>query len=190
MPHSDAHHIRPLFDRWRTGDEQAWDDLLGKLRPYIKALIRSWLGPDLAGRLDGSDVAQDALLRISLGGEGFRGHSVPELLGWAKRIAYNATLDRKAEMPGGGQAGSDLLRALPGREPAPPDVLEGEEEAVRLAAALERLPAPRREVIEARVFDGLSFPEISRRMGRSAGALRLLFLRATEQLRQTLEDEA
>jgi RNA polymerase sigma-70 factor (ECF subfamily) len=189
MPHSDPHQLGPLFERWRAGDGQAWNDLLGKLRPHLKALIRSWLGPDLARLLDGSDIAQDALLRMTQGGAGFRGQGAPELLGWAKRIAFHATVDRKAKGVGGRQAESDRLRALPARDPSPLDVLEGEEEAIRLAAALEQLSAPRREVIEARLLDGLPFPEISRRMGKSEGALRVLFGRAAEQLRQILETE-
>jgi hypothetical protein len=48
MPHRDPRRLGPPFERWRAGDGQAWNDLLGKPRPYLKALIRSWLGADLA----------------------------------------------------------------------------------------------------------------------------------------------
>jgi DNA-directed RNA polymerase specialized sigma24 family protein len=37
--------------------------------------------------------------------------------------------------------------------------------------------------------DGVPFEEIARRMGKTSGALRVLFKRAVEQLREMLEDE-
>jgi RNA polymerase sigma-70 factor (ECF subfamily) len=69
----------------------------------------------------------------------------------------------------------------------PVEILEREEDTVRLAAALELLSERRREVVQLRVLDGLAFPEISRRLGGSAGSLRVLFLRAVQQLRVLLE---
>ena len=62
-----------------------------------------------------------------------------------------------------------------------------DEPAVRLAPALGKLHEPRRYVIRSRFFDGLSFEEISRRTGKSAGALRVLSVRAMEQLREIME---
>jgi RNA polymerase sigma-70 factor (ECF subfamily) len=159
---------------------------MGKLRAYVKALVRSWLGADLARQLGDSDIAQEALLKITRGYPSFRGQSVPELLGWAKRIAYHATLDRKAR-PAAGQPPSDVLASLPAGEPPPLQVLADEEDAVRLAEALEQLPPARREVVHARLFDNCSFAEISRRMGRPEGALRVLFVRSVRQLRTMLE---
>src|SRR5947209_8317023 len=53
MPPTDTHRLGPLLLQSRTGDGQALNALLGQLRPFLKALVRSWLGPDLAGqRLD------------------------------------------------------------------------------------------------------------------------------------------
>jgi RNA polymerase sigma-70 factor (ECF subfamily) len=68
--------------------------------------------------------------------------------------------------------------------------MERAEEALGLAAALERLPQPRREIIHAHLFEGLPYAEISRRLGKSEGALRILFKRAIDQLREILESEA
>lgn len=189
MPPRDPHRLGPLFEQSRAGDAGAWNTLLGKLRPYLQALVRSWLGADLARRLGDSDIVQEALTRISSSLSGFRGQSVPELLGWAKRIAYNATLDRK-RAPRCAEAPSDLLQQLPGQEPPPLQVLAGEEEALRLAHALEQLSPPRREVVRGRLLDGLSFAQISERLGRPAGALRVLFLRAIRELRTLLDDHS
>lgn len=64
-----------------------------------------------------------------------------------------------------------------------------EEGAVRLAAGLEQLSPPQREVVFARLIDGQSFEEISSRLGAKKGALRVLFCRAIKQLRTLLESQ-
>lgn len=187
MPPRDPHRLGPLFEQSRAGDAGAWNTLLGKLRPYLQTLVRSWLGADLARRLGDSDIVQEALTKISSSVSGFRGQSVPELLGWAKRIAYHATLDRKRQ-PLPAEGPPDLLQQLPGHEPPPLQVLVGEEEALRLAEAIAQLSPPRREVVQERLFDGLSFAQISSRRGRPEGALRVLFLRAVRELSALLEE--
>ena len=53
-----------------------------------------------------------------------------------------------------------------------------------LAGQLARLPAAYREVLVLRNLEGLAFGEVARRMGRSAGAVRVLWLRALEHLRR------
>ena len=56
------------------------------------------------------------------------------------------------------------------------------ERAVLLADALEGLPADYREVVILRNLEGLKFSEVAARMGRSSGAIRMLWARAIEQL--------
>jgi RNA polymerase sigma-70 factor (ECF subfamily) len=53
-----------------------------------------------------------------------------------------------------------------------------------LRAAIERLPADYRRVMELRYTEGLSFEEVGRRLGRSADAARMLWARAVDRLRQ------
>jgi len=187
MPHRDAHQLGPLLERSRQGDRDAWDRLLGHLRPYLKALVRSWLGPELTRRLGESDIVQDVLLRIERDFANHRGQSVPELLGWVKTIAYRATVDGRRQAISDRQAGSDFWQSLPTAAPSPSEVLAGEEDAVRLATALEQLSEARRDVIHARLFEQQPFAEIARSTGQSAGALRVLFVRAVRQLREILE---
>ncbi len=58
-----------------------------------------------------------------------------------------------------------------------------------MADHLARLPADYREVIVLRNLEGLAFAEVARRMGRTPGAVRVLWVRAVDQLRQLLEQE-
>jgi RNA polymerase sigma-70 factor (ECF subfamily) len=60
------------------------------------------------------------------------------------------------------------------------------EQEVRLAEVLARLPDDYREVILLRNLHGLSHEEVARRMNRSLGAVRMLWVRALARLRQEL----
>ena len=63
------------------------------------------------------------------------------------------------------------------------------EEAVVLADRLAQLPDDYREVLVLRNFKGLPFEEVARRIDRSVGATRMLWLRAIEKLRSVYRKE-
>ena len=62
------------------------------------------------------------------------------------------------------------------------------EQAVLLADALEGLPDDYREVIILRQIEGLSFPDVGRRVGRTEDSVKNVWLRALTRLRRALED--
>ena len=55
-----------------------------------------------------------------------------------------------------------------------------------LADALGQLPDDYREVLILRHLEGLSFPEVARRMGRTVDSVKKLWARALARLRQLL----
>ena len=63
------------------------------------------------------------------------------------------------------------------------------EDELILADALSRLPDDYRDVIVLRHIEGLPFEEVAARMERSAGAVRMLWLRALKKMREELESE-
>ncbi len=64
------------------------------------------------------------------------------------------------------------------------------EQAVLLADALEKLPSHYREVFILRNLEHIPFDQIAARMGRSAGATRMLWKRAMDRLSQSLRDHS
>ena len=62
------------------------------------------------------------------------------------------------------------------------------EQAVLLADALQDLPEDYREVIILRQLEGLSFPDVARRMGRTEDSVKNVWLRALARLRRMLKD--
>ena len=88
--------------------------------------------------------------------------------------------------------GSKIFATL--AQGGPPDqAVERGEKAILLAAGQDRLPSRQREVLEWRVFEQLSYAEISERTGKSEGALRVVSRgtmearRADGELRRLLE---
>ncbi len=63
------------------------------------------------------------------------------------------------------------------------------ERVALVADQLARLPAHYQEVIVLRNLEGLPFDEVARRMGKSTGAVRVLWFRALERLRRMNESE-
>jgi RNA polymerase sigma-70 factor (ECF subfamily) len=61
------------------------------------------------------------------------------------------------------------------------------EQGVLLADALDCLPEDYREVIVLRTLQGLSFPEVAERMGRSVGSVEKLWMRGLARLRGAMQ---
>ncbi len=62
------------------------------------------------------------------------------------------------------------------------------EDELRIAAAMEALPEDHREVLVLRNIERLPFEEVGRRMGRSSGACRMLWVRAISSLKDLIRE--
>jgi RNA polymerase sigma-70 factor (ECF subfamily) len=87
------------------------------------------------------------------------------------------------------RSSSTFEAALISQCSSPSAQAERRELAALVADQLARLPPHYRDVIVLRNLEGLAFEEVAQRMGRSPGAVRILWLRALNQLRQQHEGE-
>jgi RNA polymerase sigma-70 factor (ECF subfamily) len=176
------------LSRSRQGDAGAVEELLARWRPLLRLQARRLLGPDLSARLDPSDVVQESLAQAFRDLPAFRGTTSNEWVAWLRRIvagqAGKARRHHQAERRNPGREAAGVEPAED--DNAPVSRLIDEEEAARLAAALEELPANMREVILRRVFDGQPFEELARELGCSPGAARVTWTRAIHRLRELL----
>ncbi|MEL6106986.1 MAG: sigma-70 family RNA polymerase sigma factor, partial [Planctomycetota bacterium] len=85
------------------------------------------------------------------------------------------------------QSTARLAAVLADVGPTPSDNALRHEAGLVLADELESLPREYREVIVLRHLEGLSFSEVGDRMNRSAGASRMLWMRAIASLRTRFE---
>ena len=81
-----------------------------------------------------------------------------------------------------------LQQVLADPGPSPSEHAAQQEQEVRLADVLARLPEDYREVIVLRNLEGLSHDEVAQRMRRGVGAVRMLWLRALARLRRELKE--
>ncbi len=198
-PANDPHGLAPLLARALPGDAKALNELLAKLRPLLHQMVRRQLGPEHPRLTEASSIVQEGLLNVThgfgprdAGAEArFRGDNVPQFLGWVAAILRNVIQSHHrywdaAKRRGRPVADSGLLDRVSGGS-APDDRAARAEEAAGVAEALERLPEHYRQVIELHVFERLKFPEVAERLGKSAGAVRVVYVRALRRLREEME---
>lgn len=195
-----------LIRRCRQGEPSAREQLFDRYRHYLRLLAQAQLGRHLRAKCDPSDLVQQTLLEAHQDFHRFGGQCEPELLAWLRQILahnlYNearrfAAQQRNAarevsldQVHAGLEHSSALLgRALPAPTCSPSHAAAEREAAVLLADQLARLPADYQTVLLLRVFEGLSATEVAERMNRTAGAVRMLQMRALTALRAELTKE-
>jgi RNA polymerase sigma-70 factor (ECF subfamily) len=188
-----------LLSLARAGDGGARGQLLEQYRGYLLLLARLQIGRRLRGKADAGDLVQETFLEAHRDFGQFQGDSEGELVGWLRRILatnianlarhYLGTRRRDVRLERQLAAELDessrvLDGALVARLTPPSQQAARRELAVLLADALERLPDDHREVIILRHLEGLTFPEIATRMGRSLDVTKKLWPRALARLRR------
>jgi RNA polymerase sigma-70 factor (ECF subfamily) len=201
---SDVVSPEQLLARARAHEGQALGTLLELYRGYLTLLARLQLGRRLQGKADAADVVQETFLEAHQNWDRFRGTTEGELLQWLRRILATqiadlmrrflgtrrrdvrlerelaAELDRSSEFLDGG---------LLAKQDSPSHQVSQREQGVMVANMLAGLPDDYREVLILRHLEGLTFPEVARRMGRSLDAVKSLWTRALGRLRHSLTNE-
>jgi RNA polymerase sigma-70 factor, ECF subfamily len=176
---------------------------LERLRPYLRLLARMQLGQRLRGKLDPSDLVQQTLMQAFASLAQFRGQSDAELVAWVRTIlAHQLTrverefdrdkrdVARERSLEAALEQSSACLAAwLADDGPSPGEKAEQNEQAVRLAAALEQLPEAQREAIVLHYWQGWTSAQIAEHLGRSAAAVAGLLQRGLRDLRQRVSNE-
>ncbi len=161
---------KALLARCRAGEAPAWDELFDlHYDPATRFIFQ--LGKDFT-REDAEEISQETFLAVINNLETFHGES--RFQTWLFRIATNKARDfrekQRAAKRGGGQAtlslqAEDAETGLrldpPSAAPAPDARLAAAEDFAQVRAAVERLDAPCREVVQLRYFGDLSYEEIS-----------------------------
>jgi RNA polymerase sigma-70 factor (ECF subfamily) len=176
---------------------------LERYRDLLCVLARQiQMDPRLRRRFDSSDLVQETLLKATQNLEQFRGGSEAELVKWLQGILQNVLADamRRARAQKRDVAQEEALAVVvndssarlpnwlvaPGSSPS--QRAEREEQLLRVAAALAKLPEDQRDVIILR--DSLETPvrTIAEQLGRSEKAIAGLLLRGRRKLRDLLQE--
>jgi RNA polymerase sigma-70 factor (ECF subfamily) len=193
-----------LLQQARAGDSPALGRLLEGYRSYLAVLARVQIGRRLQGKVDASDVVQEAFLGASRDFGQFRGTTEKQFIAWLRQILasllanlvrhYQGTQrrDMRLERQLGGeldQSSQALEAGLVAQQSSPSQQAVRREQSVRLANALGRLPPDWRDLLVLRHLEGLSFPELARRLGRTIDVVKKQWPRALAGLRRILQEE-
>src|ERR671922_2887653 len=174
-----------LVRRAREGDDGAYEDLVKRYGPI--AFRVAWLVT--RERSEAEDAAQEAFVKAYYALPRFRPDS--PFRPWLLRIVANearnrARSTRRRQTLAGRAAAVSTGDAAPSPETA---ALAVEDREV-LVAALNRLPAPDREVIGYRFLVGLSEAETAEVLEVRPGTAKSRLSRAMARLREVLEEPA
>jgi RNA polymerase sigma-70 factor (ECF subfamily) len=194
---------RVRLERAAAGDQAAWADILATHRDRLRRMVALRLDRRLSGRVDPSDVIQDALVQAALGLPAYLRQPDRPFFLWLRWLTgmtlqgvHRHHLGIQARDAGREvqlldrplpQASSAALAAqLLGRDTRPSVAAVREERKRRLQEALNAMDPLDQEVLVLRHFEDLSNAEVARELGLRVSAASKRYLRALRRLKEVL----
>jgi RNA polymerase sigma-70 factor (ECF subfamily) len=192
-----------LVDRLRRGDRQALTDLFQRQRARLRRLVELRMDTRLQGRVDASDVLQDAFLDAAARVDSFLARpDLPAFL-WLRlvvgeRLAIYHRRHLGTKMRDAGQEVSLYRDPLPhatsaalasmllGNLTSPSHAAVRAELVLQVQEALNALDPMDREVVALRHFEQLSRVETAHVLGISEEAAAKRYIRALKRLKAVL----
>jgi RNA polymerase sigma-70 factor (ECF subfamily) len=172
---------------------------LEEFRSYLLLLARMQLDPGPRNRIDPSDIVQQTLLEAHAKADQFHGDD-SALAAWLRQALVNNLRDawralrqgkrdirREQTLPEAVEQSSARLQGmLAAAQSSPSQRAVRNEDLLRLADALSRLPQAQREAIVLHHLQGCSLAEAARSMGRTDTAVAGLLHGGLKHLRQIM----
>jgi RNA polymerase sigma-70 factor (ECF subfamily) len=199
QPDTEADLLRQIKD----GDERALVELFARHRGRLKRMVRIRLDRRLQGRVDPSDVVQEAHIEVlRRAGEYVRDPAMPAFL-WLRfltgeRLLHAHRRHLGTQMRDAGQEISlhqgafpqatsvSLAALLLGRLTSPTRAAQRAEMQLRLQTILNQMDPIDREVLTLRHFEELSNAETARVLGLEKTAASNRYIRALKRLKDVL----
>ncbi|QDV39189.1 sigma-70 family RNA polymerase sigma factor [Tautonia plasticadhaerens] len=192
-----------LLDRLRSGDRAALAALFDRHRDRLRRMVELRLDPRLRGRLDASDVLQEAYLDLARDLPSYLAEAdLPPLLWLRWHVGRRLTTlhrqhlgtrmrdaDREISLYRGAlpEASSAALASmLLGRLTSPTQAAQRAERLLRVQEALNSLEPIDREVLALRHFEQLDRTETAAALGISQEAGAKRYFRALKRLKDAL----
>lgn len=196
--------VASLLQRARTGDNAVLGQLLESYHNYLRLLARIEIGRRLQGKIDASDIVQETFLDAHRHFANFRGQAEAQFVQWLRAIlagtlanvvrrylgtqARDLNLERQltADLD---QSSCALAQLLVDPHSSPSQQAIRGEQTLRVTHALSRLAEDYQTVLILRHLEGLTFPQVAERMGRTVDSVEKLWLRGLTKLRQEFAGE-
>jgi RNA polymerase sigma-70 factor (ECF subfamily) len=196
--------VSDLLQRAADDDTEALRELFSRYRDRLKRMVHLRLSRRLSGRVDDSDVVQEAYLEISKKlPEYVKAPELPLFL-WLRHMTglklaeihrrhlgtQLRDADREVSLHRGGLPEADsvsLAAQLLGKLTTPSQAAIKAEQRIYVQEALNSMDPIDREVLALKHFEQLSTSEIARVLGLSKAGAGSRYLRAIKRLRDILE---
>src|SRR5579875_1833398 len=181
-------NVDVLLSPNRDNFSEKLGQILQAYRPYQLEIARREMDRALQAKGTASDLVQETFLDATRYFSRFHGVSSAQLRAWLRCLLLHRLSKQKRRFCGTvkrkihreyplEEVGAALL--APG--PTPSQVVSADEQMERLRQMIKTLPEDYQFVLHLRYQEGLTFEAIGQRMGRTANAVRLLWLRAVER---------
>jgi RNA polymerase sigma-70 factor, ECF subfamily len=194
---------RDQLERAVAGDADAWRDLIRRHHGRLRRMVGVRLDPCLHGRIDPSDVLQEAYIDATAQLADYLADPALPFFLWLRlvtgsRLAKLHRFHLGAQMRDAGREVSMLAGPMPeassaalaaqllGHEPQPPSAAARAERYARLHEALGRMDSLDREVLSLRHFEHLSSAEAAQVLGITRAAAGKRYVRALARLKEAL----
>jgi RNA polymerase sigma-70 factor (ECF subfamily) len=192
-----------LIERALRGEHEAWSELLTQHRSRLRRMVALRLDRRLQGRIDASDVVQEAMLDASRRlAEYHRNPAMPFFL-WLRFLTGQRILEQHrrhlgAQVRDAGREISLYHGAMPetttaalaaqllGRYSSPSHAAQRAERKIRLQESLNSLEPLDREILALRHFEQLSNAEAAEVLGLDKSAASKRYTRALVRLKDIL----
>jgi RNA polymerase sigma-70 factor (ECF subfamily) len=179
---------------------ESQDKALERYRNYLGLLARLQIEPRLRRKVDISGVVQQTLWEAHRALPQIATYNPNQMTAWLRRVLAHNLADEIRKFATGkrdiarecsleaalDQSSSRLEGWLVADQSSPSQQVERHEQALRLAEALERLPAAQREALVLQHWEGWTLAQIAEHLGRSHTAVAGLIKRGLQQLRKEL----
>ena len=175
-----------------AGDAHAFERLVNRHQKRILNFIFHFMG-DLT---DAEDLTQEVFLRVWKSAGAYKPEA--KFTTWLYRIAANLCINRQrslrirkwfsmSEADSQQQESSEVFIDTAGvTRTTPEDDLLQSELSQQVRKALDALPSSQRLTIVLKIYDGMTYLEISQILGRSVSAVDSLLIRAKKNLQKKL----
>jgi RNA polymerase sigma-70 factor (ECF subfamily) len=170
-------------------------------RDSLHRMIRCRLNPGVAGRVDASDIVQEALLTASRRMADYLQNPRMPFHAWLRHLARDRLADayrheladkrdvaREQAAPAGDASSLNPVAQVRDAELTPAAMLLRKEFAARFSQALDHLPEEAREIVLMRHAEELTNSQAAEVLGISEPAAGMRYLRALRQLKSILGD--
>lgn len=176
------------IEQIKAGNEEAWEfvekDFEVGLRSQASRLLKSSC---LIGRLSVDDLVQETWLKAWNARSSFKGAHVPEFVKWLLVILKNIYFDkcRKGRFE---LAAPNTVENSIGVEKTPSEIVSSAESNLKLRAMLGKLDNRSRKIVTLKHFEGLTFRQIAKILGRNPNSVASTYRRAIQSLNQRFSE--